>query len=268
MEAVRKKVTETPSSVNSPQAAGETFLSIAVIDNYDPLIRWLLTHGADINLPSGKWGQTPLHAAVIMDRTANARIVKLLIANGANVNAPDSYGDTPLHKAATFADPKIVRLLLRAGANPNARAARGETPLHYAAREKFDTTKDRRPVISQLLKSGGNINIQDSNGATPIHGAVIIGNSEMVEYLLEHGAAVDAKNIHGMTPLHVAAAFGQNAVARVLLAHHANPNERSADGLTPIGLALKAPAISYDQNGKRPVDVSKVIEVIRNGGGV
>jgi len=61
------------------------------------------------------------------------RCTASLLAAGADVNAIDEYGCTPLIKALATDDPKLVRRLLEAGANPDARDFDGNSPLMFAA---------------------------------------------------------------------------------------------------------------------------------------
>lgn len=85
----------------------------------------LLDSGADPNEADGN-GFKLLYDAVIANRTEVAR---LLIGRGANVNAVDKCGMTPLlHAASTdFGDSSMVELLLKMGANPAARTKEGLT---------------------------------------------------------------------------------------------------------------------------------------------
>ena len=59
-------------------------------------------------------------------------LLQLLLDNGAEVNATDDEGETPLHEAALTGIPQNVRLLLAAGANPQCRNNSGYTPLDVA----------------------------------------------------------------------------------------------------------------------------------------
>jgi ankyrin repeat protein len=76
-----------------------------------------------------RYGLTLLHVA------ANHRLyegVDLLLTNGADVNAVDDGGETPLHRAAWNLDPKGCLQLLEAGADPTVRDRHGRTPLLVA----------------------------------------------------------------------------------------------------------------------------------------
>ena len=80
---------------------------------------------------------TPLHIASSKDKE-RAFLVDLLIRHGADVNAPNREGSTPLHVAASSRlalEGTIVRLLLRHGANLEATDSKGQTPLDVASSE-------------------------------------------------------------------------------------------------------------------------------------
>src|SRR5437773_6194376 len=264
---VKRAIEQDPALINKLDAAGETPLHVAVINNYVSLLTWLLDHGADINIKD-RHGDTPLRSAVIWDRTPHMSVIGALLGRGADVNDGNTYGDTPLHVAATFAETSVIKLLLSEGANPNAQAGRGAAPLHYASRRPTDPAKDYKAAIRLLLGGGAKVNIQDQSGSSPLHAAVMIGNTETVDTLLENGATIDLKTNNGSTPLHIAAIVGHASVAEVLVKKGAKVNERDNRGHTPPYVALKEPAMHYEQNKKGPVNTMKVVEVLKHHGAV
>jgi len=104
----------------------ELFEAIQARDGYK--VKRLLEKGANINAKDNI-GWTPLHFAAYHGITD---IVRLLLEHGADINARDADGLTPLHIAAALGHVDAVRLLLRKGADPGARDNRGRTPLDLA----------------------------------------------------------------------------------------------------------------------------------------
>ena len=113
---IRPLRTPTPRCSNSLLAAGA-----------DPNARIVRPRFGPLNITSG---ETPLHRA---GHNKNPTVVEMLLAAGAEIEARDEYGETPLHRAAQWSgNPAVVELLLSAGADPNARDHNGDTPLKYA----------------------------------------------------------------------------------------------------------------------------------------
>ncbi|MDX1501539.1 MAG: ankyrin repeat domain-containing protein [Thermoanaerobaculia bacterium] len=110
---------------------------------------FLIAHGADVAWTVPGTGETPLHGALAKaGRPYYRRVVRLLLDNGAEVNARTipgaetgafmrdvrTCGETPLHRAAAYADAATIELLLERGADREARDAHGDSPLTWASR--------------------------------------------------------------------------------------------------------------------------------------
>ena len=111
------------ADINAQDTAGERALYKAVSWNRDPeVVALLLNLDADIEAVEPQHGNRPLHKAV---ENGNLIFTSLLLSRGAEVNAKDNNGTTPIHMASRYASDEagleMVRLLLDRGANPRAR---------------------------------------------------------------------------------------------------------------------------------------------------
>jgi ankyrin len=175
---------------------------------------------------------------------------KQLVESGANVNerSPGRGGATALHAAAAFGYVETAAYLLSKGADVNARDGSGNTPLHDAAcypskvRPSKDSESRRNHVASMLIEHGADVRATAENNLTPLHLAAGEGNVWLVELLLAHGADPNAQTKQGMTPLHYASlehAGDDPAPALLLLRFGADRNLEDAPGDTPLKLASK-----------------------------
>lgn len=149
--------------------------------------------------------------------------VRVLIQQGADVNASQGDGMTALHWAAENGDVAIVEVLLLAGAFPDAVTRIGaHTPLHLAARAA------RTDAVLALLKGGASPDLSSTTGVTPMHFAAEAGDAESIEALLAGGAAVDpAEEAYEQTPLIFAASAGRVSAVEALLAAGADHAHQS-----------------------------------------
>ena len=88
-----------------------------------------------------------------------AATVQDCLGAGADPNARDGDGFTPLHRAAAHSQtPETVTALVNAAADPNARDVFGLTPLHRAA--AFSQTPE---IVTALVNAGADLNARDLN---------------------------------------------------------------------------------------------------------
>jgi ankyrin repeat protein len=149
-----------------------------------------------------------------------------LITAGADKNAADEGGSTPLHVAVSSTNSAIAAMLIDAGVDVNTRDKDGQTALHNAVKCKpcgSDT-------VTHLLEAGADPNAYDLGGRT----ALFFAESPAVAgVLIDGGADINAKDNHKGTPLHWAVKFGRLEVSKILLAA-ADVNVSMDDGSTPL----------------------------------
>jgi hypothetical protein len=122
----------------------------------------------------------------------NMERVKELISQGADVNAKNARGMTPLHivtrtrRLSSAERLSLIETLISAGADVNAKdVRRGRTSLHIAA---WYTAEQNPKVIELLLSKGADINAKDNDGKTALAYAIEGGYTEIAEILRKHGA--------------------------------------------------------------------------------
>jgi truncated hemoglobin YjbI len=141
----------------------------------------------------GLRGQTLLHEAAA---AGDGELAAVLIRSGADPDARETEGHTPLYRAST-AD--VTRVLLAAGATADVTSGptRG-TPLHQAAR------RGNVSVAEALLDHNATVDARDAKGQTPLRRAVNCRQLPMVRLLVQRGADCHAADRRGVTPLDVA----------------------------------------------------------------
>ena len=150
-ETVAARLKEDASLVRAFSHDGFTPLHLAAFFGRIPVVELLLSLGAPVNEVSHNPSELrPLHSAVAHRQPQVAlEISRALVAAGADVNATQHGGWTPLHAAALHGNLPLVRLLLEAGAKPSAKNDTGQTPAALAK------TKNHKEVIALLAARGG-----------------------------------------------------------------------------------------------------------------
>ncbi|MHC4155680.1 MAG: ankyrin repeat domain-containing protein [Planctomycetota bacterium] len=197
-------------------------------------VKRLLDQGADLEARD-KAGSTPLHLG---SYTGRYEVVKLLIAAGADLNAKDDWGSTPLHDAIYSRRRDVAELLIAKGADVKIRNKSGETPLSLAAGETGDMD-----FLRLLITRGADVNNTNNAGYAPLHIGVGGGYKDIVELLIAEGANVNANFNQKGAPLHVAACGNTAAhrdIAKLLIAKGADINQTGwIRGMTPLHLTIE-----------------------------
>jgi ankyrin repeat protein len=182
---VKHLMAKYPRDVNAHGGYYVSPLVAALAGGHFQTADLLRLNGADPNVLG--WGKrTPLHAAVnCFYHCGNLEDTLKLIEYGADINAKNMFGKTPLHWASRghhFGDGSVLRLLLKHGGDVNAPDTRGFTPLHEASHWGAPE------VVPILLKHGADAEAEDSDGKTALQVAAERGHDEVVKLLREHGA--------------------------------------------------------------------------------
>lgn len=203
-------------------------LNDAVIAADPTRIDYLLSRGADINARD-KQGATPLINAV---RKNDLQTAQLLLDRHADVNHDDRDGWTPVLYAAWANYADMVKLLTAKGADVEALTPDGRTALSIAAQY------GKTAAAKALIDAGAKVNrAVGKAGYTPLMLSVIGGATDATELLLANGAEVNAHNSGGVTALMIAAAGNRVEAAERLLKAGAAIDPQTEDGRTALSIA-------------------------------
>jgi ankyrin repeat protein len=269
---------EEVTSRKTPGTLGYTPLLVATVRGQVPLALWLLDHGADPNI--GDAGLTPLHWAStewesytanrvygfddpmggIPDREAKLRLVKALLAHGANPNArmtkgqpqiaggyEDAVGATPFLLASSVADVEIMRILLDAGADPKQTTATkttaimAATGLNHGIGESAVTELQAIAAVKLLLDLGLDPRGSTVTGENALFGPAYRGWNTLLVQMMDLGVDVNAVSKAGVTPWRAAAGQGDR-LGGVLF------NNQGADLLLKRGADPKLGRVCESQN--------------------
>jgi ankyrin repeat protein len=127
--------------------------------------------------------------------------IRELLAAGANVNARNVLGGNALHVAANYrGDVEVMRMILDKGADVNAVNGDGHTPLLLALRHghyRHEGKGERLLAVAGLLLSrGASAKIAGASGELPVSAAMDPPNLPLIRLLIQHGAALPADGLH------------------------------------------------------------------------
>ncbi|HUU39879.1 MAG TPA: ankyrin repeat domain-containing protein, partial [Desulfatiglandales bacterium] len=161
---------------------------------------------------------------------------QMLIKYGADVNAVDVSGRTPLYYAVSSGSEDLVKVLIAKNANVDIADDDGWTVSHLA----IMNYKKSNNMLELLLSYNVDINAKDVDGKTPLHWACFMRRSQAAYALLNNKKKqvdINARDKDERTPLHLAAKENLTEIVRLLLSHNANKNIKDRRGKTPLALA-------------------------------
>lgn len=174
-------------------------------------------------------GKTPLIIAV-----GNSYIdtAKILIENGANINAVDFEGWSALSYAVNNGDIEIAKLLL-------TNKAKIKDELLIAI--KSPIVESRINMMKLLIDNKANINYTDENGFNPLNIAIESGDMELTKFLITNGANVNSLMQDGVSLIGYAIAQNNMDLLQILIENGANVNYTNGDSWanTPLMTASR-----------------------------
>jgi ankyrin repeat protein len=235
---------ERGAAVESRSQDGVTALHVAAQADNWIAFDLLLAAGADINAWDAN-GDTLLHTRA--NKRRDTAIISKLIDQGANLEARNSKGYTPLQAAALNGNKEMFFLLLDRGANITVETPRGESLLHITP----PNNEDYLEIHQTLLERGLSVDALSSEGWKPIHQAAFRGTGspdvtldksrEHLKLLISYGADINSvtQANERETPLHLAAraSIPRPSYILLLLSHGADVNAKNGDGKTALHLA-------------------------------
>lgn len=219
----------TPTVMVMRDASGNTMLHHAAMAGLSDGIVFLVNKGAQIDARNND-GRTPLMAALRNDATA---VVRSLLALGAASALRDASGATALHLAVFWSARNSIDILSQVSATIDPRDFTGKTPLREAIE------RGNLNMVNFLISKKADPLARDVSGETPLHAAARNTDIRLLQSLAELPIRLDIRDDSGVTPL-LRAVLSENIRAANLLAGKgASIHARDAAGESPLGFALK-----------------------------
>ncbi|KAK3599547.1 hypothetical protein CHS0354_035781 [Potamilus streckersoni] len=263
-ETVKKMLSQSPG-LKDILLRGVAPLHLAAHKGHISITRILLDAGANLEVKDIQGENTPFMFSLDGE---NEELALFFIDKGADVFIKNKLNRTALHFAAFKNLAKVIKVLLDRGVDINIQDIEGDTPLHDAINQRHDTAaalliqhqsldmsicnnkgfntlmfavlKGHALAVDKLLGRNKDLtNTSTSEGFTPLHIAAVNNHLNEANFLLVKGRAnVNKVDNNKMTPLHLAALEAYFDMVKLLLTHGASWEVQDKDGNTPLHLCM------------------------------
>lgn len=224
---------DSGGDIDARNKDGVTPLLIALLNKVTPHVEYYSRNRASITTRD-KEGRTPLTVALQSDEKYLQNIV-----NKANVDTPDSFGDSPLHTAIKEnASLAKIQYILSLMDNVNSQNAKGDTALYLSV------LKNRPKLGALLLSKGADIFATNNRNLSPLSLALNTGGSVM-QWLLNDNS-INARDGAGNTALHYACDWGSSDAIVTIIQKGGNINAQNSLGKTALFTACHRGTLTGD----------------------
>ncbi|UCE22743.1 MAG: ankyrin repeat domain-containing protein [Candidatus Aminicenantes bacterium] len=228
IEKVKQLLEKDKELVKLRDINNNTPLHLACRAAHKEIVELLILNGADVDAKND-YGRSPLHLA--WREKGSARISQILIENGADIDLKNNFGETPLSVAVAVGNEDMLNVLIKNNARVPITGNKGKELLHRAASKGF------AEFVDLMIERGVDTSSTNNNGGTLLHSAAFGGLVELMEKLIKDGTNVNELNRYGLSPLHRAASEGHKKVIELLIKNGAKIDIESHEGKTPFHLA-------------------------------
>jgi len=228
LEKVKKLIENDKTVIKQKGRYGDTPLHIAALIDNEEIAKLLIEHGADLDAQNGSF-YTPL-------MRAGLKVTKVLVEKGADIDFVSRNGQqTALSVALMWKEKEVAEYLLKCGAKlPDKESPKYRRNLINA------TKKGIIPYLETCLENGFDPLYSGESQSNLFHYAAESNSTELLDKLFKLGVPFNRVNIYGWIPLHNAAYYGNQVTVEWFIKKGADPNVRTTDGNTPYNLSLQA----------------------------